>query len=119
MGQSDAGMKRKRNPHWTRGCGFGSGSRGFWLVQGQAVALAFFVDQLADGLERGQLLAQARHVSPELFDRRVRTPRRQRYVLRGEELVRIREKKRQELPLALGQGDGQISALHGSVRRVK
>ncbi len=46
------------------------------LVELQAVALTFLVDQLAHALERQELLPQPSHVGPELLDRRFRAPGR-------------------------------------------
>src|SRR6202140_3973438 len=85
----------------------------------QLVALALFVDHLAYALERQQLLSKPRHVGPELLDRSVRTPRRQRHVFRGEKLIWIAQKKRKQLPFSLRHGNGGLRILDCPVLGVK
>src|SRR4029077_12514554 len=81
-----------------------SGRLRLWVLQHQTVAPSFLVDDLANALERRQLLTEPRHIGPELLDRGVRTPGRQRHLFSGEELARIDKEEREHLPLALRQG---------------
>src|ERR1700730_8054942 len=108
-----AWLSIRKNSCVTKACSWDRGSgRGRRQFDHQAVSLTFLGDQGTVRPERRELLAQTRHVAPELFHRRFRTPCLRCHLRGCEKLVWTHQEKREKLPFPLRQRD---TASFGSI----